>query len=101
MTVLPINQDAGYKGCGKAWAAIIDGRVVALRYMERSTTLRLKADVPYDAPFSESNFDFIDNWGGQSFSAYRAKMLAELALIGFVSIVEVQSGMCSSWEFCF
>lgn len=23
-----------YQGCGKAWAAIVDGRVVAIRYME-------------------------------------------------------------------
>ena len=96
MTVLPITQDAGYKGCGKAWAAIVEGRVVALRYMERSTILRLKADVPADAPLAESNFEFIDNWGGRSFTDYRAAAKAELALLG-----TVKSGMCSCFEFCF
>ena len=96
MKVLPINQDAGYRGCGKAWAAIVDRRVVALRYMERSTSIRLKAGVSADAPFAESNFDFIDNWGGRSFTDYRSAARAELALLG-----EVKSGMCSCCEFCF
>lgn len=29
----PNVLDSDYRGCGKAWAAIADGRVVALRYM--------------------------------------------------------------------
>ena len=36
MTILELTPDAleyEYHGCGKAWAAVVDGKVVALRYM--------------------------------------------------------------------
>lgn len=81
MNVYPINEEAGYKGSGKAWAAIVDGHVVALRYMER-TNVRT-AD------------GWKDTWGGREFAEYREYAKAELAAMG-----EVVSGMARCWEFC-
>lgn len=76
----PIDKNANYQGCGRAWAAIVDGRVLALRYKERRTI------------FTKNGWT--DNWGDRDFAEYRQAAKAELAQIGTVA-----SGFCSCWEF--
>jgi hypothetical protein len=80
MSIYPIDPTAGYQGCGRVWAAIVDGRAVAVRYKERRTVMT------GDGP--------TDNWGGRSFADYRLAAKAELAQLG-----QVVSGTCSCWEF--
>ena len=81
MQVLPINHDAGYRGCGRAWAAIKDGRVVAIKYMARHIVFTADG--------------WTDNYGGRTFAEYRTESLRELANLG-----EVVSGEASCGEFC-
>ena len=80
--VLPVAKDAGYRGCGRAWAAIDeDGVVVGLRYMGNyplPKTLKAKQQGPRDMTFGE----------------YREMCREALAAIG-----TVVSGECSCCEF--
>ena len=94
MEVFAISSTAGYQGCGKAWGAVVNDEVVALRYMEQVTTFRFLPGFNPDAPdLSLVRFD--DNWGGRPFADYRKAAKAELGAIG-----EVKTGMCSCWQFC-
>jgi hypothetical protein len=80
--VLPVAKDAGYQGCGRAWAAIDEnGIVVGLRYMGSfplPKTLKAKQQGPRDMTFGE----------------YREMCLEALAALG-----TVVSGECSCCEF--
>jgi hypothetical protein len=80
--VLPVAESAGYRGCGKAWAAIDqDGVVVGLRYMgdyPLPKTLKTKQQGPREMTFSE----------------YRDACRGVLAAQG-----TVVSGECSCCEF--
>ena len=82
MVTFEISEEAGYRGCGRAWAAVKDGKVVKLIYM--------------------GNYSFIDengnprtNHGDMEFSDFRIYSRSSLSQFG-----EVVGGMCSCWTFC-
>jgi hypothetical protein len=81
MQVFAINDDAGYCGCGRAWAAVKDGRVVAIKYMARHSAFTADGCA--------------DNYGGRTFEEYRTASRRELDNLG-----DVFSGEASCWEFC-
>lgn len=81
-----------YRGCGRAWAAIAGGKVVALRYMG-AMPLPTLADLGRKRMTKRARIELRDLETRQ-FGEYRAKCRAELAQSG-----EVVSGMCSGTEF--
>jgi hypothetical protein len=97
MKAYKVSADV-YRGCGKAWAAIVDGRVVALRYMgnhrawfgaepevlARAKRKRLCARSQLVA-YRLTDIAFVE---------WRQRARAELKAIG-----SVVSGMCSCNEF--
>ena len=86
MNILKISKQVlmnEYRGCGRAWAAVVDGCVVALRYM----------DQPYVKVPADNEIGFL-RVKPLPFTQYRETSRAEMASIG-----AVVSGECSCGEF--
>ncbi len=84
--------DSIYKGAGRCWVAIKDGKIVAIRYMGDSPIVSL-ADVGRKRWTRAARRAFAIR-ESELFAEFRLKARAELAELG-----EVVSGMASCFEF--
>ena len=94
----------GYRGCGKAWAAILDGKVIGLKYMDRHTgcltgasdEAKERAGVTKQCYSSDRAANVINR---ERFTAYREQARKDLQDLG--EDVFVVGGMCSCCEFMY
>lgn len=87
MTTYPIPESLAdtYRGAGWAVAAVLNGQVVALRYIEDT------APAIAEQLYGECDVFFIRQWLD---TAEASQVVRELQVLGKVSV-----GMCSCWEF--
>lgn len=95
-----------YEGCGKAWAVIKDGEVIALRYMGRAPLItafhpKVLKEAGYKRPATvrvgagvRRCQRIAERYNTEAFQEYRTACRAELEKLG-----EVVSGMCSGHRF--
>ena len=90
---IPTNLKS-YQGSGKAWAAIKDGQVIALKYMgDFAHNWVKKTDKRYKEGYRWAKNPEAD----KLFAKYREECRAELLSLGG----EVAGGMASCYEFCY
>lgn len=83
-----------YRGSGKAWGAIKDGKIIAIRYMHLDIDDQVKVETP-DRRFKGGvrvSYKRLDT--SAEFAAHRERCRADLAQLG-----DVVSGMASCGEF--
>ena len=102
MTVINLKNEPAaedYQGCGKAWVAWDDDRILAIRYMDAhrgcytgySPAAQKHAGVTRYCPSAQRSAETLNKW---KFLEWRSKAKAELSQLGTVI-----AGMCSCWEF--
>lgn len=84
-SVYKINEKANYRGCGQAWAAIVDNEVVDVRYFADNGVDKARHGLGVLA----TNAELL------SFHDYQDRCIAELKEIS--DFIEI--GMCSCFEF--